>query len=132
MANKKNKGNGETGNKGSEVTAVPVVDGMTEEEVRKIIQQETKRREYQKAYRMRNKEKVAAAHKRYRDNNPEKVKDWQKKYRENNKDKVREYHNNYRKRVTAQMKAEAVEIKEKAREGRLDELETEELELVNS
>lgn len=95
---------------------------LTPEMVRAIVAREAKRRAYQKAYRERNKDKVAASHKKYRDSHPEEVKGWQKKWRDANPDKVKAYHTNYRTKTVAAMKAEEAEMKAATAEGRELEL----------
>jgi hypothetical protein len=53
-------------------------------------------KEYQKQYRLKNKDKLRASNKEYYFNNKERIKPIQKKYRDANKDKIRERDKKYR------------------------------------
>jgi hypothetical protein len=53
-------------------------------------------KEYQKKYRIENKEKTKEYHKQYRENNKEKIKEKEKKYRIENKEKVKERSKNWK------------------------------------
>ena len=50
-----------------------------------------KKKEYQKEYRAKNKEKIAQANREYREKNKEKRTNTTKEYRDKNKDKIKEY-----------------------------------------
>ena len=63
------------------------------------------RREYNKAWREKNPEKVAALKKAWREANPEKVSEYNKTYQKNNKDKVLEAQREWNKKNKAKRAA---------------------------
>ena len=54
-----------------------------------------KKLEYQRQYRINNKDKVLEAKKKYRDNNKEKISEYKQIYRDNNKSAIYEYNQQY-------------------------------------
>ena len=77
---------------------------------------ENKKLEYQRQYRIINKDKVLEAAKKYRDDNKEKIKKYKKEYIKNNKEKISDQNKLYNEINKDRLKQNRIKNKDKLQE----------------